>query len=165
MNKAIFLDRDGVLIEDLHYNCDINKIKINLELVTILKELQKDYKLIVITNQSGVARGYFKLLEVINFNKALTNSLKKLGINIEDTFVCPHLPTGKIKKYSITCNCRKPNIGLILQAKEKYNLDLTQCFLIGDKQSDIECGENANLKESFNITQIPPKDILKKIQG
>lgn len=165
MNKAIFLDRDGVLIDDLHYNCNIDKININLKLIPILKELQSNYKLIIITNQSGVARGYFKLLDVINFNNNLVDNLNKLGVKIEEVFVCPHYVYGNVKKYSITCNCRKPNIGLILQAKEKYNIDLSQSYLIGDKKSDIECGKNANLKESFDITQMSPNEIFKKIKG
>lgn len=165
MNKAIFLDRDGVLIEDMHYNCDINKININLNLVSVLKELQKDYKLIIITNQSGVARGYFSMEQVNKFNKALIEKLKQMNLFIEDVFVCPHYEGGVIKKYSIKCNCRKPNIGLIIQAKEKYNLRLEESFLIGDKQSDIDCGISANLKGCFNVSDMPAIDILKKIKG
>lgn len=163
MNKAIFLDRDGVIIEDLKYNCNINNIVINNEIIPILKQLQTKFLLIIITNQSGVARGYFKLNEVYNFHKHLIKILKDLDIHICDIFVCPHYVRGTIKKYSIDCDCRKPKIGLIMSARQKYNIDLSKSYLIGDKQSDILCGENAKLKRSFNITMQSPKEILKQI--
>ena len=165
MNKAIFLDRDGVLIDDLHYNCDINKIRLNKNLIPILRELQREYLLIVITNQSGVARGYFSILDVQVFNNYLIEKLAKLGVNILDVFVCPHYEYGVIKQYATNCNCRKPKPELIFKAQEKYNIDLKQSFLIGDKDSDILCGENAGLKHSFNITHISLVEINKIIKN
>ena len=155
MNKAIFLDRDGVLIEDCHYNCNLDKIKIRKDILRILKELQREYLMIIITNQSGVARGFFSLQDVYTFNNAMIEKCKKMGLTITDVFVCPHFKDGKIKEYSIECDCRKPHIGMILNAKLKYDLDLKKSFLIGDKDSDIQCGINAGLKMSFNINQVP----------
>lgn len=165
MNKAIFLDRDGVLIEDMHYNCDTKKIFINLNLVPILLELQKDYKIIIVTNQSGVARGYFTMQDVDNFNNNLIKKLKELKVIIDDCFVCPHHLDGKVKEYAISCNCRKPDIGMLIKAKKKHNICLGESFLIGDKKSDIMCGKRAKLKKSFNITKIEPNEILKIIKN
>lgn len=164
MNKAIFLDRDGVLIEDLHYNCNIDKIYIKKEILPMLKFLQNQYKLIVITNQSGVARGKFLLKDVETFNKYMIEKFAKHGVYINDVFVCPHLVDGQVKEYSFDCNCRKPNIGLILEAKKKHNLDLSQSYMVGDKESDVLCGINAKLKNSFNINNISFDEILHKIK-
>lgn len=164
MNKAIFLDRDGVLISDYHYNCDINKIKINNDILKLLNEFKNDYLFFVVTNQSGVARGYFSVQQLEAFNSKLLTMFLEKGICIEKVYYCPHYKYG-INKYALDCNCRKPQIGLLKLAEKEYNLDLNKCFMIGDKNSDVECGLNANLKKSFNITLTSVEQIIKEIRS
>lgn len=146
MNKAIFLDRDGTLIEEKNYLSDINDIHFLKGAFDGLKNLQKDYLLIIITNQSGVARGYFNEDTVISINNEITKQLLKHGVTITDTYYCPHHEKGIIKKYSIKCNCRKPNTGLIEKAVKQYNIDLSKSYMIGDKDSDILLAKNCGCK-------------------
>lgn len=146
MNKAIFLDRDGTLIEEKNYLSDKKDIKFLDGVFDGLQILQQQFLLIIITNQSGVARGYFNEDKVIEINEEIKKQLRDHNINITDIFYCPHHIAGKIKKYSIKCNCRKPNTGLINIAVEKYNIDLSKSYVIGDKDSDIQLGKNAGCK-------------------
>lgn len=149
MNKAIFLDRDGTLIKEKNYLSNIKDIQFLEGTYEGLKKLQNNYLLIIVTNQSGVARGFFDENTVLEVNKEIERQLKKIGVNITETLYCPHHKNGIIKKYSIDCNCRKPKIGLIEEAVKKYNIDLSKSYIIGDKDSDIELGYNCNCKTIF----------------
>lgn len=146
MNKAIFLDRDGTLIEEKNYLSNINDINFLEGAYEGLKKLQNEYLLIIVTNQSGVARGYFDELKVIEINKEIENQLQKEGINILETLYCPHHKDGIIKEFSIDCECRKPKTGLIEKAIKKYNINLSKSYVIGDKDSDIILGNNCKCK-------------------
>lgn len=163
MNKAIFLDRDGVIIKDLHYLIDPSKIIFEDGIVDFIKYFQDDYYIIIITNQSGVARGFFTLKQVDEFNNILAKKLNNMGAIIHDVFVCPHHKDGVVKEFSHNCECRKPKPGMIFQAKEKYNLDLSKCFLIGNAETDLLCGQNANLKNSFMFPKLSFDEIKKQI--
>lgn len=143
-SKCVFLDRDGTIIEDISYCNDVNKLILKPDAVTTLKKLQNaGFLLIIITNQSSVARGYFTEDDVVNFNNALVNILKENGVNITDVYYCPHHESGTVKKYSIKCSCRKPKLGMFLSATEKYNLNLSKSYAVGDKPRDLcICGIN-----------------------
>lgn len=149
MNKAIFLDRDGTIIEEKNYLSDKKEIIFLEGSFEGLKKLQQEYLLIIITNQSGVARGYFDEYIVEEMNTEIINQLSKKGVKITDVFYCPHYTDGKVKKYSITCDCRKPKTGLIKKAQILYDIDLKSSYVIGDKDSDIELAKNANCKSIF----------------
>lgn len=146
MNKAIFLDRDGTIIEEKNYLSVVKDIKFLKGTFEGLKKLQNDYILFIITNQSGIARGYFDEKTVTEINVEIENQLLKQGVKITETFYCPHHKEGKIKEYSFECECRKPKTGLIEQAKKKYSIDLSKSYIIGDKDCDIQLGTNANCK-------------------
>lgn len=149
MNKAIFLDRDGTIIEEKNYLSNKKEIIFLEGVFEGLKKLQQEYLLIIVTNQSGVARGYFNEIIVKKINNEIINQLAKKNIKITDVFYCPHYINGKIKKYSIKCDCRKPKTGMIKKAQTLYNIDLNNSYIIGDKDSDIELAENANCKSIF----------------
>jgi len=140
--KAVFLDRDGTIIEEVNYLDSIEKLEIypfSKEAISILKE--SNFKIFIITNQSGVARGYFSEDFVIEINRYLC---EKLGI--DDFFYCPHLPEDN-------CNCRKPKTGLIEKALQRYpEINLRNSFFIGDKEVDIETGKNLNLNTILVLT-------------
>jgi len=145
---AVFLDRDGVLNKDTGYVCRLEDMDILDGVVESLALLKaKGFLLIVVTNQSGVARGKFGLNEVNRFNSMLENEISKQGgPTIDGFFVCPHHPNGSIKEYTTTCSCRKPEPGLIFEAAKIHNIDLTKSWIIGDKDSDILCGKNAGVR-------------------
>lgn len=138
MNKAWFLDRDGTIIVDQHYLKEPDKVVLLDHAVEALKKAQEaGYLLIVVTNQSGIARGYFTMEEADKVDERLSSLLGAEGVHITKTYRCPHLPDG-IPPYNIKCNCRKPGVGMFRQAIEEFDLDPTQCIACGDKKRDIE---------------------------
>jgi D-glycero-D-manno-heptose 1,7-bisphosphate phosphatase len=145
---AVFLDRDGVLNEDLGYVAKPEDLRLLPGVAQGLKELkQLGYKLIVITNQSGVARGYFTESDVENFHKHMNRELLKAGsVAIDGFYVCPHHSQGTIPQYTMACQCRKPGPVLVEQAVKDFEIDVGTSFFIGDKKSDIECGKQAGVK-------------------
>jgi D,D-heptose 1,7-bisphosphate phosphatase len=147
MNKAIFLDRDGTINEDFGYVYKIKDLKFISGAIEGLERMQKlSYKLIVVTNQSGIARGKYTEEDYFVFRKEMHNQLKKQEVFIDAEYFCPHNIEGTVKKYKIDCNCRKPKIGMLEQAAKDFNLDLKNCWMIGDTLSDIETGKNAGCR-------------------
>jgi D-glycero-D-manno-heptose 1,7-bisphosphate phosphatase len=147
LKPAIFLDRDGVLNEDVGYVYrpeDLTILDGVVESLTTLKA--KGFLLIVVTNQSGVARGKFDLKAVNAFNTHLEKSIiDQGGPQIDRFFVCPHHPDGVVKEYAKNCDCRKPAPGLILEAAKVFGIDLKKSWMVGDKDSDVLCAKNAGV--------------------
>src|SRR3989344_4466594 len=143
-NKAILLDRDGVVTEDIGYVHKIEDFNFEKNAVEGLK-LLKDYRLIFITNQSGIGRGYFKFEDFLNYTNRVVEELKKHNVKIEKTYVCPHKPEDN-------CQCRKPKTKLIKQAEKEFDIDLKKSFMIGDKAVDVEMGHNAGCKSILVLT-------------
>ncbi len=153
MGKAIFLDRDGTIIEDRDYISKIEDVILLKNTVAGLRLLQDNgYLLFVISNQSGVARGYFSEDTVKQINDYLDKLLLNEGVNIEHFYYCPHHKNGVIDKYRIDCNCRKPKTGMIEQILDNYDIDLKNSFVIGDKLADIELGKNCNCSSILVLT-------------
>ena len=144
MTKAVFLDRDGVLVEDIGYHHKLEDFKLVKNTVEGLK-LLKDFKLVIITNQSGIGKGYYTFDDFLKFNNHLVNELKKNDVKIEKTYVCPHKPEDN-------CECRKPKTKLIKGAEKEFNIDLKKSFVIGDKKIDVELGKNAGCKTILVLT-------------
>lgn len=144
MNRAVFLDRDGVLIEEVEYLDSLDKIKIipgAIEAVRLFNEA--DFKVIVISNQSGVARGYFPIEFVIQTHELLNQRFAVQGARIDQFYFCPHHPQGTVEEFAIECTCRKPGIGMLVRAQKDFQIDLKNSFLIGDKISDIQAAFTA----------------------
>lgn len=138
MQKAWFLDRDGTIIEDKHYLKDPEDIVILDGVVQALQEAQKaGYLLIIITNQSGIARGFFSPQDADRVDERLSEMLAQYGITITKSYRCPHLQDGN-PPYNISCSCRKPNTGMFEQAITDHGLDPSLCIACGDKLRDIE---------------------------
>lgn len=145
MSKAVFLDRDGVLNVDFGYPHKVEQLEIIPGVYEGLAKLQSaGYLLFIVSNQSGIGRGYFDRSAVEVFNQNLINKLAQNGINITDVSICPH--TNKEG-----CDCRKPKPKMILELAERYGIDLRKSALIGDKGSDIEAGNNAGLKICIKV--------------
>lgn len=136
-NKAVFLDRDGTIIRDKGYSFDPDAIEFIPDVVPNLKRLQAaDYLLIIVTNQSGVARGLFSEQELEIFNDRLRGMLSSCGVHVSRIYYCPHHPQGIIPRYSRHCSCRKPGVELFRKATLEFDLDLSQCYAIGDNLRD-----------------------------
>lgn len=152
MSKAIFLDRDGTVIKDKEYLSSSGEIEFLDDIDTALKIfLNNDFKLIVITNQSGVGRGYMKIEDVEAIHTCIQKELLNLSIPITAFYYCPHHVGSLIKRYNIKCSCRKPSADLIKRAAKEHDVDLKESFMIGDKESDFLAGKNAGLKNSYRI--------------
>ena len=147
MERAVFLDRDGTIVEDVGYPHERSKVKFLPRVSKAIKLLNENgFKVIVITNQAGVARGYFTEETVREINRYVQESLAKQGAFIDMIYYCPHHIEGIIEEYSKECYCRKPNPGMIEQAVLEFGIDLKNSFVIGDKISDIEAGQRAGCK-------------------
>lgn len=147
MNKAIFLDRDGTINEDKGYAYKIEDMEFVNSAVQGLQRIKKlGYKLIIVTNQAGIAKGKFTEEDYFAFRDELQRRLNKEGINIDAEYFCPHHTEGTIEKYKIICNCRKPKSGMLEQAAKDFNLDLKKCWMIGDTELDILTGKNVRCR-------------------
>ena len=161
MKKAIFLDRDGTINVEKDYiykSEDLVFEEGTIEALKILKNL--GYILIVVSNQSGIARGYFTEEDLNIFNNNMNEILKKNGVEITEFYCCPHHPDG-IGEYKKVCECRKPNNKMIEDAIKKYNIDREKSYMIGDKTSDIGAGIKSNLKTVLVKTGYGLKDMEK----
>jgi len=141
MNKAIFLDRDGVLIHNrANYVRSWEDVKIYRSTCQSLSLLAKlEYKIIILSNQSAVGRGLMSFQSMKDINDRLISVFIKCGGRIDGVFVCPHAPEEK-------CNCRKPRPGLIFEAKKEFSLDLENSWLVGDAITDLQAGINSGIK-------------------
>lgn len=157
MNKAVFLDRDGVLIEDTGYVAKCNDVRILPDVADAIK-LLKDYLIVIITNQAGVAKGILTEYQVREINHYVKSSLRRFGADIDRIYYCPHHPQGIVKYYTQVCDCRKPGIGMIKKAELDLDIDLNKSFFVGDKDSDIEAGKRAGCK-TILITNQKKNDI------
>ena len=148
MNRAVFLDRDGVITQEPpHYAHKLSQLELISKSANAIRLLNENgFIVIVASNQSGIARGYYQEEDVILFNQALKENLAKESAHIDAIYYCPHYPEAKIERYRVDCNCRKPKPGLLLRAEEELNIDLKQSFMVGDKLSDIEAGKRAGCK-------------------
>lgn len=137
MNKAVFLDRDGTINVDKGYLCKKDDFELLPGVVEGLQKLEKTgYLLIIVTNQSGIARGFYTEEDFKELNDYMISMLKQQGVNITDVFYCPHLPDAKVKKYRMKCKCRKPKLGMYFEAMKKWRIDLSKSWAIGDKERD-----------------------------
>lgn len=165
--KAIFIDKDGTLIKDIPYNVDPEKIEFEDGVVEGLSLLSNSgYKLIIVSNQSGVGRGYFKPSDLIHVYERMQSLLQSNGIDLDDFYFCPHLPAETVSGAG-GCYCRKPSPGLIITASLKHNIDLTSSWMIGDILTDIEAGKRASCRTIlinngnetiWNLTEINKPD-------
>lgn len=147
MKKAIFLDKDGTLIEDVPYNVNPALLRFTDGAIEGLRELQATgFLLIVVSNQAGLAHGYFNETELRNLERALKAELARHGVTLDGFFFCPHHPEGSVPAYTIACECRKPAPGMILQATAYYGIDPGASWMVGDILNDVEAGNRAGCK-------------------
>ena len=145
MDKAIFLDRDGCLNEDLGYVHKVEDFKLLLGVVKGLRQLSKHFVFFIITNQSGIGRGIFKEEDMHIFNEKLLRELKKEGIEIKKIYYCPHTPED-------LCKCRKPHTKYIKDAENEFGIDVKNSWVVGDHPYDVEMGIKAGCRTVYLLT-------------
>lgn len=144
MRKAIFLDKDGTLIPDIPYNVDPDKVFFVDGVIDALQRFKRyGYTLIMVTNQSGIAKGLFSIEALSDLFASLQRRLSMDNAAMDVIYFCPHSPCGIVDKYTLDCNCRKPKPGMILKAAAAWDIDLDQSWMIGDILNDVEAGSRA----------------------
>lgn len=144
---AAFLDRDGTLNVDVGYPDSLEKISLIPGAAEAVRRLNRaGYAVVVVSNQSGVARGYFDEARVQEINRGVAEMFAREGARIDGFYYCPHLPDADVARYRKTCACRKPAPGMLQQAAREMQLDLSRSLIIGDKYSDIAAGKALGLQ-------------------
>lgn len=155
MAKAVFLDRDGVVNELIYYPeqgiidspFTVDQFTFRPGVGQAVRLLnQKELKVIVVSNQPGVAKNHFNLDTLRKMDAKMTMELGAQGATVDGIYYCPHHPEGENAGYRMVCTCRKPQPGLLLQAAKEFALDLSQCYMVGDSLTDIKAGKNAGCK-------------------
>lgn len=144
---AVFLDKDGTLVEDVPYNVDVDRIRFYPDAGEALRGFAAlGYRLIVVSNQPGVAKGYFEEQALSAVRNVLSDYFAQAEAVLTDFIYCPHHPHGGVHAYARDCDCRKPRSGMLRRAAVEYGLDLAQCWMIGDILNDIEAGNQAGCR-------------------
>ena len=147
MERVIFLDRDGALNEEVHYLHKKEDLRLIEGAADALCRFRKSgYRLVVVTNQAGVARGYYQEEDVKLLHEYMNEILRPLGAEIDCFFYCPHHPEHGIGAYKKNCSCRKPDIGMFEQAEQYFQVDKAHSWMIGDKLIDVEAGKRFGVR-------------------
>jgi D-glycero-D-manno-heptose 1,7-bisphosphate phosphatase len=145
MNRAVFLDRDGTLIAEKNYLHRPEEVEVFPGAGAALKRLQDaGFKLVIVTNQSGIGRGYFTLADAERVNERVSREFALAGVKFEKTYVAPEAPDQPSR-------VRKPSPQFLFDARDEFNLNLAESFMVGDKLIDLECGWNAGVKKSILV--------------
>lgn len=156
MNKAIFLDRDGTLNIDYGYVHEIDQFHFIEGSIEALQQLkQMGYLLVLVTNQSGIARGYFSEQQFLQLTEWMDWSLADRGVDLDGIYYCPHHPDG-IGEFKQDCDCRKPKAGMLNQAIKELKIDPARSIMIGDKMEDMIAGKSAGIKTNILVRSGKP---------
>jgi D-glycero-D-manno-heptose 1,7-bisphosphate phosphatase len=162
MKKALFIDRDGVInVDKVHVNT-IDQFEFTYGIFDLCRKyLGAGYLILIITNQAGIAKGLYTEADFMILMDWVVMEFEKMGIKIEKVYHCPHHP-----EYSGPCSCRKPEPGMIISAIKEYDLQIEECVLIGDKESDLEAGRRAGIPAgNMLLLDGTPKDNLEMLPG
>jgi D-glycero-D-manno-heptose 1,7-bisphosphate phosphatase len=151
--RAVFIDRDGTISEEVGYVNHVSRYRVfpfAAEAVRTLNEA--GWLAVLVTNQAGVARGYFKEELIGEVHKVLATELEREGARLDAVYYCPHHPSVGEPPYRFDCDCRKPRPGLLLRAARELGLDLSRCWMVGDRYSDTELARNAGARSALVLT-------------
>ncbi len=150
--RGAFIDRDGVIIEDRGYAYRIEDYVPLPGAVAALRELQRaDFRLVVVTNQSGIARGRYTEADYRLFSEHMQARLLEAGVRLDAVEYCPHLPEASVARYRLDCDCRKPRPGMLQRAAQRLKIDLSGSILVGDRLTDIEAGRAAGVGRCYLV--------------
>jgi D-glycero-D-manno-heptose 1,7-bisphosphate phosphatase len=157
--KAIFLDRDGIINVDSGYVSKIEDFVFTKGIFKTLRALQEEgYLLIVVTNQSGIARGYYSEETYMDLTVYMVEELKKRGIRIASVYHCPHGPDDH-------CKCRKPRAGMLKAAQKQFRVEMKESWMVGDKESDMLAGKNAGIKRRLLVAEKASESATHHVQS
>ncbi len=163
--KALFIDRDGVILKEKNYVYRQEDAEFLPGVFEALKKATASgYRIIIVSNQSGIARGLYTEKDYLKLEKWLETKFEENSVKIDGVYYCPHHPEASVKKYKKDCECRKPKPGMILKAAKEHNLNLAESFMIGDKTTDVEAGKNAGCKTILVKTGYAGKDSESKLK-
>ena len=165
MNKAVFLDRDGTINVEKHYLYQIGAFEWIPGAVEGMRLLQDaGYQLIVVTNQSGIARGIYSERDLAALNQWMLDVLAQQGVSISAVYHCPHLPDARVRKYRKVCDCRKPSLGLFQKAIREHAIDVGQSWAVGDRLRDCAiCAQTAC--RGFLIGETEAEDTIAQVKN
>ena len=166
LRNAVVIDRDGVIIEDTDYvykSADLSFIPGSIEALQTLS--RSSYKIIIITNQSGIGRGYFTESDYHVFTETLLEKLSDYGARVDGVYFCPHHPASGMGRYKTLCPCRKPRTGMLTKASREHGIRLRGSWLIGDKTSDIKAGADAGCKTILVKTGYAGRDLQFRLKA
>jgi len=144
---AVFIDRDGTINEQMGYINHPSRFIMLPGVPEAFRILnQAGFLAIIISNQSGVARGYFPMELLHNIHSVMKESISRHGGHVDGIYFCPHYPKGAIQEYAVDCNCRKPRTGLIDQACKDFEIDISRSYMVGDHYTDMEFAERAGIQ-------------------
>ena len=152
-SPAVFLDRDGTINEQMGYINHISRFHLLPGVALAIQRLnQKKIPVIIVTNQSGLARGYFPEELLTAVHEKMHRQLAEQGAHVDGIYICPHHPEAKEKRYRLDCSCRKPKTGLLEQAARELNINLKSSFMVGDRWSDLRCGVRVGVTPVLVLT-------------
>lgn len=152
-NIAVFIDRDGTISEEVGYLNHIDRLKLIKGVPAAIRLLNKNgLKVIVVTNQAGVAKGYFPEELILKVHERLKKLLLKSDAHLDEIYYCPHHPDSKDDRYRKICSCRKPEPGMIKMAAEELNIDIKKSYVVGDKLSDVSLAHRVGAKGILVLT-------------
>ena len=147
MRRAVFVDKDGTLLHDVPYNIDPARVEFTPNAFEGLRKLvDAGFEIVIVSNQSGLARGYFELEALQGLARYIRQSLSDAGVPLLDFYFCPHYEYGVVATYAMPCDCRKPGAGLLQRAADEHGLVLSASFMVGDILDDIEAGHRAGCR-------------------
>lgn len=162
--RALFLDRDGTLVHPRHYPSRPEELTIFEGVPGLLQRFQQDgWLVVVVTNQSGIARGYFSESELAYMHACLAADLGQQGVRLDGIYYCPHHPEGCVKPFAVVCDCRKPRPGMLFRAAAELDIDLAHSWFVGDILDDVEAGRRARCRTALvdQGTEAPPSSTLR----
>ena len=158
--KALFLDRDGVININHGYVSRPEQVDWLPGIFDLVKRANKaNYLVIIVTNQSGIARGYYSEATFWSLMNWMQEEFAKQGANIDKIYYCPHHPSEGQAPYLVQCDCRKPSVGMIEQALQDYAIDLEHSIMVGDKRLDMEMAVSAKIAKGYLLTKSTPQDL------
>lgn len=145
MKRAVFLDRDGVITQEPpYYAHEVSQLELIPGAAEAIHRLnERGFLVVVVSNQAGIARGYYGEAELVSFNRAMEEKLAVAGAHIDAFYFCPHHPEAGLGELLQDCQCRKPKPGMLLKAAADLDIDLGRSFMVGDRATDIEAGKRA----------------------
>lgn len=147
MNRVVFMDKDGTLVENVPYNADPAQVRLAPNARrAVMRLVREGYSIVIVSNQSGIAKGMFPETAMGAIRERIRELFAPMGADLAGFYYCPHHPEGSVAELAVDCDCRKPGAGLILRAAEELGIDPAESWMVGDTLDDVEAGNRAGCR-------------------